>query len=176
MNRYLLNHVLICASLIVLTISCKKEPRLFTTQELNQFDQVFIPLNNKLKLENVSKKDLLLIHYFNGDCSLCIGEAEILLDVTKDIPFTDKLFIVEVEDTMIFNFYREQYFPNVPAYWDHEKKMEQELEELGISNNTFIVNGQGKVIIDGDVVNNVADSLRFTQIFKQYKFCGSSAR
>jgi len=126
---------------------------LFSQNEIDSLGQYFVPLyrSDSVQISAIKDIKLLNIYFFNGNCSFCLSKLKkidsFFIDNTQDDLKT--IFIVEVSDTIRFNFHRDKYEILSPIVWDKnhiiKKKHITERENI-----CLLVDSIGRIIMSGD--------------------------
>ncbi len=148
--------------------SCKSEfNNLFRNHQLNEITEI-VPLLRKddtIKITELDKKEYLIVHYFDGDCPICIAELLELKEFQLSIcdPIAGLLFIANTNDTILLNYYIDKLnFESVVLfdYQDIFYNWNESLINRGIT--TFLITHSGNIIIKG---NPILDS----RVYSKYE-------
>lgn len=153
------NSIIIAFFLIAVTLlifisqnSCKSEcNNLFRNHQLNEITEI-VPLlrkDNTIEIAELDKKEYLMVHYFDGDCPICIAELLELKEFQLSIcdPIAGLLFIANTNDTILLNYYIDKLnFKSVVLfdYQDIFYNWNESLINRGIT--TFLITHSGNII------------------------------
>ncbi len=126
-------------------------------------------LNNNSVLKLFQNKNVIMVHYFNGNCSYCIS------GIVKRVNYVDSilgkniglLFIAESEDTASLNYMLDRIRFGYPVLYDVEHRFYQwnkKIIDRGIK--TFLINNEGNILIQGDPVNNKKIENKYFKIIR----------
>lgn len=164
-------------SLIVISQnSCKPEGNnIFRDCQLNEITES-IPLLRKrdtVGIADLGRKEYLMVHYFDGDCPICIAELLELKAFQLSIcdPVAGLLFIANTNDTVLLNYYINKLdFKSVVLY-DYQDifyNWNESFINRGIT--TFLIAYSGNIIIKGNPVLDSEVYLKYEEIFGESKF------
>lgn len=136
----------------------ESKEHLLSSGEITYFfsDYKFLKPNDSTRVKPLNNYDKTLIHYFDGNCSVCIGKTiNLKLFFEKYNQSNNLLLFVSCDaDTMILNYYREQYIPESVILIDCNLKMKQKISNYSDTVNTFLIDNAGDIILMGDWENN----------------------
>lgn len=144
-----------CIVLSFVVFSCSSNHfKIKTTTLLTELHP--IQTHDQMKLD-FTKTEKILIHYFNGSCSSCIGEI-VKMDKIYANYQNDKnclLLISYSPDTILLAYYTDKSKISAIIMYDKEQsfflKNNKVFQHYG---NTFLINKNGKVIMSGNLINN----------------------
>ena len=151
--------MLLIISSLIFSISCNRYRKVFLVSIPELADS--LPLLNIDKseyIETVKKHNIIMFHYFDGNCSSCIADLKMRSHYVDSI-YKDELgliFIAHAEDTVLLNYYLIDRFNfKVPVFYDSKSLFYQwnkKYIDKGIV--TFLVNRNGRILISGDPTVN----------------------
>ena len=164
--------------LFIMLSSCifmqKKDPNFFSSDNIYKITKLYRPMlrHDSLAINEISNYDKLIVHYFNGECSICIGGMISLYKFYNkhNVINSELLFIVDTADTIVFNFYRERDVPEALVLHDENLLFEKAFPEVKNGNNiTYVFDNNGKLIIKGDFANDDKFQAKLLDELDQYK-------
>ncbi|QIA06563.1 hypothetical protein [Draconibacterium halophilum] len=121
---------------------------------LTQLDSTQVQYLNSYKYINIM--------YGNGDCAFCIKKLKEAQNFYNqfDSEFVKTFFIVDIKDTLMFNFHREQLNITVPILKDFNDFFSKKDKSIEV-NDMILLNSDGLIILKGDFLNDTNLSIRY---------------
>lgn len=131
--------------------------QLFSYIEKENITTYFKPLtqNDSDMVQNLNSYKFLNVVYGNGDCAFCIKKMKDAQNYYNhiDSEFIKTFFIIDVTDTIMFNFHREQLNITVPILRDISGLMMKKVKDIE-TNDMILLNSDGLIILKGDFLND----------------------
>lgn len=141
--------------------------KLFEQYEIDSINFYYTPLypTDSVDITHLLNSQYINVYYFNGECSLCLSkmqEAETFFHEHKS-DYLKTIFIVETNDTITFNFYRDKLNIATQILWDKNNRLNNQN-----INTCFLIDKSGNIIIQGDFIENENDTKKYLDIIKHF--------
>lgn len=122
-------------------------------------------------LNTIRNNKAIMIHYFDGNCSSCIGNLNVrksFVDSFFDQGTLGLIFIANTSDTVLLNYYlidKIRFEP--PVLYDYKylfKRWNKAYIEVGIE--TFMVDQHGRILVAGDPIYDEEVKLKYIEKLK----------
>lgn len=144
MKRILLIFIISMFSLFVYSqkMNNKKFSEILNTKELKA-----AILKSCYKENDINN---IVIHYFDAECATCIGGMIELfhLFAQENKGINSLIFILQANDTILFNYYKERDAPDANLIYDIDRFLYNNY--FHSNNKTIIINNNGELIFENE--------------------------
>lgn len=147
---------------------------IFISGKLFDIDSIFrltksqnLEENSVLQIQN-SKK--LLVHYFEGDCSSCIGQMSSIEKLFKEYETQSfaLILISSSQDSVLVNYYADSLGLSSILLHDIEQRFYKENKLFFQTHGyTFLLNKNGRVLANGDILGDETIYHHYLEFLKE---------